>query len=235
MARLPRLVLPGALHHLLQRSNNRQPLFVDEQDYHAYLDALREATRLHGVQVHAYVLMPTHVHLLLSPQTAEALARAMQTLGRRYVGYFNRRHGRSGTLWEGRYRTVLAEAGAYWSALLRYVEQHPLREGLVEQAGDYAWSSAAHHLGRRRDPLISEHPLYWAQGNTPFEREAAHRAALGQALGAAELERLRRHVHSGWPLLTPAAAAALARETDRPLAARAPGRPPRPKNNSVPN
>jgi putative transposase len=222
------------LHHLLQRANNRQTLFLDEQDHRAYLDALREATRLHGVQVHAYALMPSHVHLLVTPQAADSLARAMQTLGRRYVGHFNRRHQRSGTLWEGRFRTMLAETPAFWSALLRYVEQHPLRDGLVEQAADYPWSSAAHHLGRRRDPLISEHPLYWAQGNTPFEREAAHRQALAQALGPAELERVRRHVHSGWPLLTAAGAAALARDIDRPLAARPPGRP-RSAPNSVPN
>lgn len=237
MARLPRLVLPGQLHHLLQRGNNRQPVFLDEADQLAYLDALREATRLHGVQVHAYVLMPSHVHLLVTPQAADSLARAMQTLGRRYVGHFNRRYGRSGTLWEGRFRTVMAEAAIFFHPLLRYVEQHPVRDGLVEQAGAYAWSSAAHHLGRRRDPLISEHPLFWALGNTPFDREALHRQALALPMEAGELERLRRHVHSGWPLLSPAAAAELARSVDRPLAARSAGRPLKRlavNNNSVP-
>lgn len=225
MARLPRLVVPGALHHLLQRSNNRQLLFIDDADYMAYLAALREATRLHGVQVHAYALLPHHVHLLVTPQTETALARAMQTLGRRYVGYFNRRHERSGTLWEGRFRTTLADADAYWQALLCYVEQHALRSGLAERPGDYPWSSAAHHLGQRRDPLISEHPRVWAQGNTPFERELAHRQALGTPLPADLMAQIRRHVHSGWPLLTDASAQALAKETRRPLRVRSPGRP----------
>lgn len=225
MARLPRLVLAGALHHVLQRGNNRQAVFVDDEDRRAYLDALREATRLHAVRVHAYVLMPDHVHLLVTPQAAEGLARAMQTLGRRYVAAFNRRHGRTGTLWEGRFRTALAEAPAYFHPLLRYVEQHPVREGLCERAADHPWSSAAHHLGLRRDPLLSEHPAYWALGNTPFEREAAHREALEQALTASELAPLRRSVHGGWPLLTEAGHRALAGELQRPLRPRAAGRP----------
>ena len=158
MARQPRLVLPGGLHHLLQRGNNRQPVFVDDQDRRAYIDDLREATRLHGVLVHGYALMPNHIHLLVTPQSEDGLARAMQTLGRRYVAAFNRRHGRSGTLWEGRYRTALIEAPAYFQLALRYVEQHPLRDGLAERAGDYAWSSAAHHLGLRRDALGQRAP-----------------------------------------------------------------------------
>lgn len=227
MARLPRLVLPGGLHHLLQRGNNRQAVFVDDQDRRHYLDALREATRLHGVRVHGYVLMPDHVHLLVSPQAEDGLARAMQTLGRRYVGHFNRRHGRSGTLWEGRYRTALIESPAYFHPLLCYLEQHPLRDGLADHATDYPWSSAAHHVGLRRDAMVSEHPDYWRLGNTPFEREAAHRAALGQALDPATLDRIRRHVHSGWPLLTELGQRSLAQALQRPLRPRSAGRPAR--------
>jgi putative transposase len=233
MARQPRLVLPDALHHLLQRGNNRQPVFVDDEDRHSYLDALREATRLHGVRVHAYVLMPDHVHLLVTPQREDSLARALQTLGRRYVVQFNRRHGRSGTLWEGRYRTTLVEALPYFHPLLRYLEQHPVRSGEADEPGQAAWSSAPHHLGLRRDALLSEHPQYWALGNTPFEREAAHRRALAQALEPAELALIRRHVHSGWPLLTEGTRRALAERLDRPLKARSPGRPPG-RLNSVP-
>jgi putative transposase len=225
MARMPRLVLPGALHHLLQRGNNRQPVFVDDVDRKAYLDALREATRLHGVRVHGYVLMPNHVHLLLTPQATDSLARAMQTLGRRYVGHFNHRHQRSGTLWEGRFRTALVEAPAFFHRLLRYLEQHPQREGQTESAELHPWSSAAHHLGLRRDALISEHPAYWALGNTPFEREAAHRQALALPLTDGELALIRRHVHSGWPLLTEAGRRSLAADLQRPLQPRSAGRP----------
>lgn len=225
MARQARLVIPGALHHLLQRGNNRQFVFIDDDDRRAYLDALREATRLHNVRVHGYALMPNHVHLLLTPQTEDGLARAMQNLGRRYVAAFNRRHQRSGTLWEGRFRTALIEAPAYFALLLRYVEQHPLRDGLAERAADYPWSSAAHHLGLRRDTLLSEHPAFWALGNTPFEREALHRQALATPLAPLELQRIRHAVHGGWPLLTEAGLAALAPTVDRPLRPRSPGRP----------
>jgi len=227
MARQARLIVPGELHHVLQRGNNRQAVFLDDEDRHAYLHALREATRLQGVRVHAYVLMPNHVHLLVTPQEEHSLARAMQTLGRRYVAAFNRRHQRSGTLWEGRFRTCLAEAASYFEHLLRYVETHPVRSGLCERAGDYVWSSAAHHLGLRRDSLISEHPGFWALGNTPFEREARHKLGLEQGLDSASLSLLRQRVHSGWPLLSKVAQAALAQQTDRVLSPRPVGRPPR--------
>jgi putative transposase len=229
VARQARLVLPGQLHHVLQRGNNRQPVFVDDADRSAYLDDLREATRLHGVLVHAFVLMPTHVHLLATPTQAEALARALQTLGRRYVRYFNQRHGRSGTLWEGRFRTALIEAPAFFMDALLYVEQHPVRAGLVDHAADFPWSSARHHLGLERHPLLAEHSGFWALGNTPFEREAVLRDALAQPLPPDALARMGRHAHSGWPLLTPQAIAALADTLDRPMQPRPRGRPAIPK------
>lgn len=219
------MILPGELHHVLQRGNNRQPVFLDDLDRKTYLDALREATRLHGVRVHAYVLMPNHVHLLVTPQSEHSLARAMQTLGRRYVASFNRRHGRSGTLWEGRFRTCLVDAAAYFETLLRYIEAHPVRAGLCDQAGDYAWSSAAHHLGQRRDSLISEHAGFWALGNTPFEREARHKQGLVGGLDAERLRLVRERVHGGWPLLSRQAQEKLAQLTDRPLTPRPVGRP----------
>jgi putative transposase len=235
MARPPRLILPGQAHHLLQRGNNRQPIFLDDTDRKAYLDALREASLLHGVRVHAYALRTDHVHLLLTPQASSSLARAMQTLGRRYVGAFNRRHGRTGTLWEGRYRTTVVEASGLFLEVMRYIEQHPFRGVTPAEPSDACpWTSALHHLGLRRDALISEHPAYWAQGNTPFEREARHRAELATPLPSALLERIRRHVHSGWPLVSTAAAEALAVELGRPMKPRPAGRRPI-SNVSVPN
>lgn len=225
MARLPRLVLPGALYHIIQRGNNRGVIVQDDIDRRAYLDALRESARLHGMLVHAYALMDNHAHLLVTPTRADSLARALQTLGRRYVVSFNRRHARSGTLWEGRFRTTLIEAPAYFMDLLRYVEQQPVRAGLCEDAADYAWSSAAHHMGRRRDPLLQEHAGYWALGNTPFEREAKYKLAMAALLPAEQLEKVRHHVHSGWPLLSAPAAKAFELAQQRPSAPRKRGRP----------
>ncbi len=225
MARLPRLILAGQAHHILQRGNNRQAVFLDDVDRQAYLDALREATRLHAVRVHAYGLQDGHVHLLATPQETAGLARAMQTLGRRYVGHFNRRHGRSGTLWEGRFRTTLVEAPTHILDIIKYIEQHPLRgSNAADTTAIGAWNSARHHLGLWRDPLISEHPEYWGQGNTPFEREARHRAELASLLPSAKLELIRRHAHSGWPLISAQLAHALGIELERPMRPRTPGR-----------
>lgn len=229
MARQPRLVVPGQLHHLLQRGNNRQAVFLDDEDRRHYLDHLREATRLHAVQVHAYVLMPNHVHLLATPAAEDSLARAMQTLGRRYVTQFNRRHQRSGTLWEGRFRTALVEAPTYFLDALVYVEQHPVRAGLAEHAADHLWSSARHHLGLHRDPLIAEHRDFWGLGNTPFEREAELRQALAQGLPKRTLDLLGQHAHTGWPLVGERWARELAETHGRTVRPRPRGRPASPK------
>jgi putative transposase len=229
MARLPRLVVPGQLHHLLQRGNNRQAVFVDDEDRKHYLDHLREATRLHGVHVHAYVLMPNHVHLLATPSHSDSFARAMQTLGRRYVTQFNRRHQRSGTLWEGRFRTTLIETPRHFLDALVYVEQHPVRDGLVDWAGDHPWSSARHHLGLLRDSLIAEHRDYWALGNTPFERDAAVRQALSQPLPSKVLDTFGRHAHNGWPLVSEGWALEWTETQDRPIRPRPRGRPVTPR------
>lgn len=229
MARLPRLVVPGQLHHVLQRGNNRQVVFLDDQDRRHYLDHLREATRLHGVQVHAYVLMPNHVHMLATPGASDSLARAMQTLGRRYVTQFNQRHQRSGTLWEGRFRTTLIESSAYFLEALMYVEQNPVRAGLVEMPADHPWSSARHHLGLQRDPLVADHRDLWALGNTPFDREAVVRRALAQALPPKTLDLFSRHAHTGWPLVSERMARELADAKARPIRPRPRGRPVSPK------
>jgi putative transposase len=190
MARAPRLSLAGELHYVVQRGHNDQGVFADDHDRAEYLDMLRGAAHLHGVAVHAYVLMTSQVHFLATPAAPGALSRLMQSLGRRYVAAFNRRHGRSGTLWSGRFRTGLIDGDAHGLEALMYLESVPTRAGLVTSAADWPWSSAAHHLGRRRDPLISEHSSFWTLGNTPFERESVHAHNLCQDLNRETLEAL---------------------------------------------
>ena len=174
MSRLPRLTLPGYPHHIVQRGNNRQAIFGDEADYQRLLDELKAQAAAHQVAVHAYVLMTNHLHLLVTPETADGVPLMMQGLGRAYVRYFNRRHDRSGTLWEGRYRSTVIEAERYLLACMTYIELNPVRAGMVAAPADYPWSSYAHHAGLRADPLLKPHPLYWAMGNTPFAREHAY-------------------------------------------------------------
>lgn len=200
MARLSRLAVPGHPHHLIQRGNDRAVLFRDAEDRACYLGCLREAALAARVALHAYVLMDEHVHLLATPAGAEGLSRMMQALGRNYVGWFNHRHGRSGTLWEGRFRSSLIEADAWLLPCMRYIELNPVRAGLVADAADYRWSSARHHLGQGTDALLTDHALFWSLGNTPFDREAAWRAYLGQPVVASEIEQITASCRRGWAL-----------------------------------
>lgn len=230
MARLPRLALGGHLHHLIHRGHNRQPIAVDDVDRSALLAALQECAATQKVAIHAYVLMPDHLHLLATPASAEGLSRMMQALGRRYVAAFNQRHGRAGTLWEGRFRAALLEADPYLLPVMRSIELNPLRAGLAQEPGDYAWSSAAHHLGRRRDPLVSDPAGFWALGNTPFERELAWRRWLEEGETEAERSRLIDAALKGWPLGSARFLQGLSELSARPVAPRPRGRPPRQKS-----
>jgi len=225
MARLARLALAGCVHHVLQRGIDRRPIFRDATDFSRMLDDLAGVGRQSPFAIHAYVLMPDHFHLLLTPGDAQALSRGMQALGRRYVRWFNERHGRSGTLWEGRFRSTVLEPERYLVDCMRYIELNPTRSALVADAASYPWSSMAHHLGLRIDPLIADHPQFWSLGNTPFERQAAYRRLCAAPLEPAVLEQLRASIHHGWPLGTRGFIEALARKTARPLARRPVGRP----------
>ena len=200
MARLPRLILPDQPHHVILRGNNRQAIFYSDLDREYLLAALAEAASQYGVAVHAYVLMDNHLHLLLTPPSADALSRMMQSLGRRYVGWFNARHQRSGTLWEGRFRAGLIEGERHLLACMRYIELNPVRACLCAEPTEWKWSSAAHHLGLVRNVLVTEHPMYWLLGNTPFEREHAYREFLGEGVAASERVLFTEAVLRGRPV-----------------------------------
>lgn len=225
MARLPRLALAGLPHHVIQRGHNLQPVFLDDTDRQAYLDALREAAANLRIKLHGYALLDTQVHLLLTPPQAPDLSELMQAIGRRYVAAFNRRHQRVGTLWDGRFRASVLEPGPALLDALRYLEQAPVRTGQVGAAGDWPWSSAPHHLGRRRDLMLTEHALFWGLGNTPFEREAVWSRLLDEPLAPAVLRQHAEALERGWPIGTGAFLADIAARTERPVAPRPRGRP----------
>jgi putative transposase len=225
MARLRRLALAGHLHHALQRGNNGQPLFADDDDRRAYLDMLQEAVTAHGVAVHGYALLVDQVHLLATPQADDGLSLTMQALGRRYVARYNRRHARRGTLWEGRYRATIVEPAVYFLRNLMHIELQPVHASLAPTPAQWPWSSAAHHVGARRDPLVADHPMYWALGNTPFEREARYRARLDEGISPADALTLTQATLKGWVLGSAQFVATLGEATDRPLQPRRRGRP----------
>jgi len=200
MARLPRLILPDQPHHVILRGNNRQAIFFSDLDREQLLATLAESAAQYRVAIHAYVLMDNHLHLLATPPSADALSRMMQSLGRRYVGWFNARHQRTGTLWEGRFRAGLIEGDRHLLACMRYIELNPVRAGLCTEPAQWPWSSAAHHLGLARNLLIAEHEMYWLLGNTPFEREHAYREFMAQGVGTAEQARFTEAVLRGRPV-----------------------------------
>lgn len=200
MARLPRLILPDQPHHVILRGNNRQAIFFSDLDREHLLATLAESASQYRVAIHAYVLMDNHFHLLVTPPSADALSRMMQSLGRRYVGWFNARHQRSGTLWEGRFRAGLIEGERHLLACMRYIELNPVRAGLCAEPAQWPWSSAAHHMGLARSSLVTEHEMYWRLGNTPFEREHAYREVIEQGVTTSERVQFTDAVLRGRPL-----------------------------------
>ncbi|WAW10840.1 transposase [Oxalobacter vibrioformis] len=225
MARAARLILPYQPHHILQKGNNRQPVFLDDEDHFSFLRWLREASTLYNVDVHAYVLMASRLHLLATPKDAASLGRMMQWVGRHYVPYFNKKYQRSGTLWEGRYRTSPIEAAPCFLSCSCFVELLPVRQGLVRRASDYRWSSYAHHTGLRQDPLIRDHKLYWELGNTPFAREAAYNRLISSPFSSDEADRISRAFEQGWPIGSEAFRLELERRTARKFRMGQRGRP----------
>ena len=228
MARLSRLSLPGRLHHILQRGNNRQAVVLDDEDRAALLQALRDEATQAQVAVHAYVLMDNHLHLLATPATAEGVSQMMQGLGRRYVRAFNRRHGRSGTLFEGRYRSTLLQPEPHLLPAMAYLDLNPVRTGQAASAADWPWSSHGHYAGLRQSDWLQTHPLYWALGNTPFARQQAYADAVQAGVSQQQHAALGRAVHSGWALGDEDFLAQVQAEADRRVTPGRPGRPRKP-------
>ena len=225
MARLPRLTIPGYPHHVIQRGNNRQAIFASRAHYEDLLSLLAENAQKFNVAIHAYVLMSNHFHLLATPQDSDSLPQMMQAVGRRYVRHFNDSQERSGTLWEGRYKSTLIQTERYLLTCMAYIDLNPVRGGLVAEPGDYPWSSYGHYVGARNDRLITPHPLVWELGNTPFAREAAYADLVRAGVTAAQQDDLTRSVLKGWALGEPDFVADLQLRTERRLSRTQAGRP----------
>jgi len=225
MARLPRLTVPGYPHHIIQRGNNRQAIFSDAKDYELLLALLDENARKFQVAIHAYVLMSNHFHLLATPETVDGIPQMMQAVGRRYVRNFNLRHGRTGTLWEGRYKSTLIQAERHLLACMVYIDLNPVRAGMLAEPADYPWSSHGHYMGRRTDRLITPHPLYWELGNTPFSRDAAYDSLVRSGISQEQQRALTDSAMRGWALGEADYVADLQRRTERRVIKANAGRP----------
>ncbi len=230
MARAPRLTCFGQAHHLLQSGIDRQPIFRDDADRLQFLHWLQEAARQFQVSIHAYVLMPDHVHLLATPVDQTGLGRMMQWIGRHYVPYFNRKYARSGTLFQGRFKTAILESGPHLVNCMHYIESNPVRAGLVRAVDDFPWSSYAHHAGMKADAVVTDHVMYWSLGNTPFQREANYRAHLNQEMSLTVIHELTGAVLKGRVMGTAAFQNELSKTMGRPVG---PGRRGRPSKKNV--
>lgn len=200
MPRRPRVHLPGLPLHIVQRGHNREACFFGEDDYHAYRHWLSEAMKGSGCQLHAYVLMTNHVHLLLTPPEPQAVTKMMISLGRRYVQHINRSYRRTGTLWDSRYKSSLVHADAYHLLCQRYIELNPVRAAMVDDPAHYRWSSyRANGLGQP-DPLLTPHPLYVELGQDEAARLATYRALFRTELDADAISDIRLALNQGQPL-----------------------------------
>jgi putative transposase len=200
MARLPRYFVPHIPQHVIQRGNNRQAIFATPADLAFFTECLLFAGRRHGVAIHAYVFMTNHVHLLATPETATSLPLAMQSLGRVYVRYFNSTRERTGPLWDGRYRATVVETDRYLLACMRYIEQNPVRAGMVERPERYAWSSHRANGFGIRDPLVTPHPSYRALAVSPVARRANYLALFDQPVADEETRAIRDATQNAWAL-----------------------------------
>jgi putative transposase len=200
MARLPRLYVKGCSHHVIQRGNNRHVCFFAEADYAIYLDKLRESSEKYKVSIHAFVLMTNHVHLLLTPKDEMGVGRMMQALGRFYVRYVNTIYQRSGTLWEGRYKSTLVDSDAYYLTVSRYIELNPVRAGMVDHPIDYPWSSCQANGAGKDIRLLTPHRLYTLLGKDSAERQKNYRGLFDGVIAEKTIAEIREATNKSWVL-----------------------------------
>ncbi|WP_137886457.1 transposase [Pseudomonas sp. 2FE] len=200
MPRKQRMYLPGVPAHVVQRGNNRNACFFHEDDYRFYLAVLADALKRHRVELHAYVLMTNHVHLLMTPADTEGISRVMQHVGRLYVLYINRTYRRTGTLWEGRHKASLVNAAEYLLSCYRYIELNPVRAGMVAAPEEYPWSSYGWHAWGVPNGLVADHFLYQQLGADMPLRQHAYRQLFRGHLEASALQVMREALTHNYPL-----------------------------------
>jgi putative transposase len=231
MPRRTRYFLPGQPLHIIQRGNNRQATFFHDDDYGLYRDWLAEAALANGCAVHAYVLMTNHVHLLVTPEGEDSVPRTMQSLGRRYVRHVNAAHGRTGTLWEGRYRAAPIDTDDYFFSCCVYIELNPVRARVVKHPRHYAWSSYRAHAEGHKDALLTEHDVFARLGRTRDARREAYRALFKRPLEKDFVEMLRAATTGGWAVGNEKFKRKIAKALKRRVSPLPRGRPPKPDTN----
>jgi len=227
MPRTARAIIPEVPAHVIQRGNNRATCFRDDSDRSLYIALLTDQSRRHDCDVHAYCLMTNHVHLLVTPHAPTSCARMMKDLNQRFAQYVNRTYDRTGTLWEGRYRSCLTQSERYVLACYRYIELNPVRAEMVSRPDEYPWSSYRANAARHSNLLLTPHPEYLALGNTEDGRRAAYRRLFADALTPELIEDIRIATNGGLALGNDAFRPLASRAAGRRLYRESPGRPPK--------
>jgi len=200
MPRKPRFIIPGVPVHVVQRGRSREPVFYDDADYQVYLSRLKEAAEKYQCQIHAYVLMTNHIHLLATPSDAQSITRMMQHIGRHFVPYFNHTYGGSGSIWEGRYKANLVQEESYLLTCMRYIELNPVRANMVSTPEQYQWSSFHRNGQGEKDDLVIPHNLYQKLGKTEELRRAAYMGLFEGHVDDNDLIEIRAAWQTGTPL-----------------------------------
>lgn len=227
MPRRPRVSLPNVPHHIIQRGNNRSACFYAEDDYRLYLEWLAEYSEANDCQVHAFVLMTNHVHLLLTPGSPAGVGALMKRLGQRYVQYVNRTYKRSGSLWEGRFRSCLAREEDYVLGCYRYIELNPVRAGMVEHPGEYRWSSYRANAQGEMIDFLEPHALYFSLAREELSRQKAYRELFRYQVEPGLIDEIRKATNGNYAL----GSERFKKEVEAALGRRAtPGLPGRPAN-----
>ena len=217
MARLPRFVIPGQPQHVIQRGNDRQAIFRVEQDYSFYLEKLQEAAEKHQCDIHAYVLMTNHVHLLITPHTETGIGKTLQSIGRYYVQYFNHCYKRTGTLWEGRYKATLIDSEGYLLTCMRYIELNPVRaNNMVNHPSEYPWSSYRSNALGQEDAFVTPHREYKRLGAASAARQSAYRQLFSALIPNQTLDEIREATNKAWMLGSRQFQKRIEKQIDRP-------------------
>ena len=224
MPRRPRLELPGTPLHVIQRGVNRCAIFMDNIDREHYYDLLCDAASAHDIAIHAYVFMGNHIHLLLTSPRPDVLSRVMRNTGQCYVQAFNRRHRRSGTLWQGRFKSCLVDTERYLMTVYRYIELNPVRAAMVERPEQHRWSSVHANLGLLKDPLVTPHSIYLELDQDAAVRAAAYRTWLREGVSDEDLQRIRAHLQQERALGDTTFQRMVEKTLGRPVAVRPRGR-----------
>jgi putative transposase len=217
MPRQPRFVIVGHPQHVIIRGNNRDIIFNHPNDYLFFLAKLGEAIEKYQCQLHAYVLMTNHVHLLISPETECAISKVIQAVGRSYVQYFNKKNHRTGTLWEGRYKASLIDSEMYALICYRYIELNPVRANMVMSPEDYGWSSYGFNAQGMNNNLITPHDLYCRLGTKKSERAEAYRRLFNGYFPEKQANHIRNATNQCWAIGSAEFLKNLSNKTDRPL------------------